>query len=158
MPGPVKPSMPPRPMAEYVCEIVRITVRLLMARHGRELVLSELRAIVFAEQRARMVSSQAFEAMLHAAENPGQPGTWTWADVETPAAKVGFDNVSVLGVIDDPQLRINGDDPFVDIVAYWPQKKIWTATHQCRADDPRHGQGVHDFPCRVVKWQPLPEV
>lgn len=154
-----KEKITARTTEEYVCEIVRITVRLLIARHGRELVLSELEEILIGNaRRASLTSSQAFEAMLHAAENPGQLGAWTWCAMETPKAPDGFDNISVLGVIDDPQLRANGDEPFVDIVAYWPQKKIWTVTHQCRADDPRHGQGVHDFSCRVVKWQPLPEV
>jgi hypothetical protein len=60
--------------------------------------------------------------------------------------------VQVLAVIDDPLHRINGDDPFVDIAAYWPALDKWTITSQCRADTE-----VTDTPVNVAFWMPLPE-
>jgi hypothetical protein len=66
-----------------------------------------------------------------------------------------------LAVVDDPNLRINGEDtlsnskskPFIDIAAYWPALKKWTVTHQCAADDT-----ATDYEVRVTKWMPLPNI
>jgi len=60
--------------------------------------------------------------------------------------------VTVLAAIDDSRFQLNGEDPFVDIVAYWPALKKWTCTHQCRADE-----DVVDYEVNVTWWQPMPE-
>ena len=60
--------------------------------------------------------------------------------------------VTVLGVIDDPRFRIPGaDGPFVDFVSWWPASRMWTVTHQCRADEL-----ATDCPCTVTFWQQQP--
>lgn len=62
--------------------------------------------------------------------------------------------VQVMGVVDDPRYRLNGEQPFVDVVAYWPALGKWTVTHSCRAD-----ASAHDVEVRVTSWQhmlPLP--
>jgi hypothetical protein len=59
--------------------------------------------------------------------------------------------VQVVGLIDDPRLRINGDEPFWDTVSWWPARKCWTVTHVCRAD----ADSVADFPVRVRAWHPI---
>jgi len=61
--------------------------------------------------------------------------------------------VTVLGVIDDPRFRINGDEPFVDTVSWWPAAQKWTVTHQVRSD-----ADAEDYPCRVIAWQPMLEL
>lgn len=77
-----------------------------------------------------------------------------WRAVDTPPATApegeGF-SVQVWGVIDDPRLRIHEDEPFQDVVAWWPARRVWTVTHQCRADE----QAV-DYEVNVVAWRPLP--
>jgi hypothetical protein len=59
--------------------------------------------------------------------------------------------VQVVGLIDDPRLRINGDEAFWDTVSWWPARKCWTVTHVCRAD----ADSVADFPVRVRAWLPI---
>ena len=59
--------------------------------------------------------------------------------------------LTVLGVVDDPMFRMPGEDPFVDVVAYWPALKCWTVTHQVRSD-----LEADDHPVRVTFWMPLP--
>lgn len=61
--------------------------------------------------------------------------------------------ITVLGVIDDEMLRVNGEEPFVDIVSYWPALQRWTTTHCCRASEE-----VTDYPVNVLKWIYLPVV
>lgn len=63
-------------------------------------------------------------------------------------------SLQVLGLIDDPLLRWRGQDlPFWDVVAWWPVRKLWTVTHQTRAD-----AEAADYPTNVVRWRPLPPV
>lgn len=63
-------------------------------------------------------------------------------------------SLQVLGLIDDPLLRWRGQElPFWDVVAWWPARKLWTVTHQTRAD-----AGAADYPTNVVRWRPLPPV
>lgn len=79
-----------------------------------------------------------------------------WRSVDAPPAPHplgGHCAVSVIGVVDDPALRINGDEPFVDVVAWWPDRKVWTVTHQCRAD-----LAADDYEVRVVAWRPMLEL
>lgn len=58
--------------------------------------------------------------------------------------------VTCIGVVDDTNLQLAGEQRFIDVVSYWPASKVWTVTHQCRADE-----GAIDFPCRVTYFQPL---
>ena len=58
-----------------------------------------------------------------------------------------------MGVIDDANYRMNGEDPFVDVVHYWPIREQWTITHVCRAD-----KDADDFPVNVRCWQPIVEL
>jgi len=83
------------------------------------------------------------------------PSELTWMSTKTqqPVASDPHYPVSVLGVIDDPSLRMNGDDPFVDIVAYWPALDKWTVTHTNRADD-----CAVDYKVNVTFWQPKPAI
>jgi len=77
-----------------------------------------------------------------------------WRPVSEPPATLPAGehfSVSVLGVVDDPALRMPGEQPFVDIVAWWPALKRWTITHQSRSDDV-----VEDFEVRITCWRPLP--
>ena len=62
-------------------------------------------------------------------------------------------SIAVMGVVDDPNYRMNGDKPFVDVVRYWPTREQWTITHVCRAD-----KDADDFPVRVRCWQPIVEL
>lgn len=58
--------------------------------------------------------------------------------------------VQLWGVIEDKRF---GDEPFADVVAYWPATDLWTATLQCRGS-----QEADDVPVRVILYQPLPPV
>jgi hypothetical protein len=61
--------------------------------------------------------------------------------------------IAVIGVVDDPMYRMNGDEPFRDVVHYWQEKKLWTVTHMGRGD-----VDAHDFPVKVKMWQPFAEL
>lgn len=76
-----------------------------------------------------------------------------WKPAGTPPVSPDGQPVTVLAVVDDPQLRLSGDEPFVDLATWWPERKLWTVTHRCRAD-----REVTDFPTRVVLWDELPAV
>lgn len=78
-----------------------------------------------------------------------------WRPIDEPpvSSLSPHHSVSVLGIIDDPVLNFSGDEPYVDVVAYWPALQKWTVTHQCRADE-----DAIDYPVRVAGWQPLPEI
>ena len=78
---------------------------------------------------------------------------WISSHIPPTSPKGDHYPVQVLAVVDSPQLRINGEDPFIDIAAYWPALKKWTVTHQCAADE-----GVTDYEVRVTKWLPLPSL
>ena len=93
---------------------------------------------------------QAFErALLQDFEVLGSP----WRSPQTPPAPLPHGEhypVTVVVLVDEPGLRLNDDEPFVDIGSWWPAKKVWTVTHQCRAD-----KDVEDYPVCVAGWQPL---
>jgi hypothetical protein len=74
-----------------------------------------------------------------------------WRPASTPPATCA--PIAVLGVVDDPSLRMTGDDAFVDVVHYWPEKNEWTVTHLVRAS-----KDATDFPVKVVAWQPMLEL
>ena len=78
---------------------------------------------------------------------------WVDVDFTVPAARPSGDHypVTVWGVINDPRFRINGEVEFMDVVSWWPGLRVWTVTHQSRAD----GEAF-DHPCKVTYWQPLP--
>jgi len=83
---------------------------------------------------------------------------WKDARFSQPTAPEGQSqhyNIQVLGVVDDPTMRLRGDDkPFVDVVSYWPALNKWTITHCSRADSE-----ADDYPIRVTYYQdmiPLP--
>jgi hypothetical protein len=61
--------------------------------------------------------------------------------------------IVVIGLVDDPMYRMSGDEPFRDVVAYWPEKKQWTVTHMGRGD-----VDAYDFPVKVKMWQPFAEL
>ena len=96
---------------------------------------------------------QQFAVEVEAALTKAGKSKWIDASVPPPTFKSHAWPVSVLGVVDDPHLRMNGDQPFVDIVAYWPALKQWTVTHQCAADP-----DSMDYPVRVTHWMPKPEL
>lgn len=79
--------------------------------------------------------------------------SWIPAEIRQPQTLPNGPHfpVTVMAVVDDPRLRINGDEPFVDIAAWWPSLRIWTVTHQCLAD---HTNTTTDYPVRVTYWQP----
>lgn len=147
----------------YAQDIVILTVKLLIAQHGKDVVNEILWGYLTGFTTAVCARLSAIKAFF-----PGQNGTRTTTIVDEdrwllvrdchPTLLEAYENhpstsISVLGVIDDPNLRINGEDPFVDVVAYWPAKDVWTITHTSRADT-----AAIDYPVRVVKWQPLPRV
>jgi hypothetical protein len=78
-----------------------------------------------------------------------------WTPATQPPAVATTDprfSIQVLGLIDDPGLRCGDtDEPFVDVVAWWPATRRWTVTHRCRAD-----QDAEDFEVHVVGWRDLP--
>jgi hypothetical protein len=62
-------------------------------------------------------------------------------------------SVQVMGVVDDPAYRMKGDNqPFTDVVDYWPAAKKFTVTHCSRASSV---EAVEDFPVMVTFWQPM---
>lgn len=78
---------------------------------------------------------------------------WVNARFRHPDAHPGGEHysVQVMGVIDDPRYRLNNkEQPFVDVVAYWPAIKKWTITHQSRCS-----QEADDYPVTVTHWQPI---
>lgn len=78
--------------------------------------------------------------------------SWIDAAVRVPTSNASpHYPIMVLGVVDDPEMRCNGDDPYVDVVAYWPATKQWTCTHQTPADE-----AATDCPVRVSHWKPRP--
>lgn len=78
-----------------------------------------------------------------------------WIDVKerVPESVEPRCTITTLAVIDDPRFRLEGEDPFVDIAAYWPAAKKWTVTHQTRAD-----KDATDHECRVTYWTHLLEL
>jgi hypothetical protein len=103
------------------------------------------------------------------AEDPGDAGcvrrrdaaghlpmdeTYGWIPASRPPYNDTPDRpIAVIGVIDDPMYRMNGDDPFRDVVHYWQDKQQWTVTHMGRGD-----VDAHDFPVKVKMWQPFAEL
>ena len=80
-------------------------------------------------------------------------GGWIAASTPPESTDGRHLTITVLGVIDVPAMRLNGDEPFVDVVSYWPARKLWTVTHQCRADE-----SAMDYVITVRCWQPLPQL
>lgn len=77
-----------------------------------------------------------------------------WIPVSAPpASDTPGRPIAVMGVIDDPNYRANGEKPFADVVHYWQNKKLWTITHVCRGD-----RDADDFPVNVRCWQPIVEL
>jgi hypothetical protein len=78
-----------------------------------------------------------------------------WVDARVPPTSDKGEHypIQVLAVVDDPRLRINGEDPFIDIAAYWPALKKWTVTHCTVADET-----ATDYEVKVSKWMPMPPI
>jgi hypothetical protein len=86
---------------------------------------------------------------------PGSPGEWIQVINGNPRPELDGSgpSVQVLGIISDSKVSVNGDSRFVEIVAYWPSTKLWTATFAARGSE-----DYQDFSVTVTHWQPLPEV
>jgi hypothetical protein len=75
--------------------------------------------------------------------------TW-WPPRDRPGVPAGQDRVQVLAVIEDPRY---GEEPFVDIVTFWPAGARWTVTHSCRSD-----ASAADHEVRIRCHRPLDPV
>lgn len=96
------------------------------------------------------------DAMMDAAQlGRLEAHPWINAALQVPDAVKGDEhwNVCVLGVVDDPRYRINGDDPFIDTVHWWPAVRKWTITHSAECDTE-----AADYECIVTYWQHKPEL
>jgi hypothetical protein len=76
-----------------------------------------------------------------------------WKAAELPPVCPDGRQVQVLGVIADPALCSAGDEAFVDVVTWWPDRKEWTVTHCSRAS-----RDATDYPTVVTHWDWLPPV
>lgn len=77
-----------------------------------------------------------------------------WIDSRVPPSSEKGEHfpISVLVVVDDSKLRLNGELPFIDIASYWPALKKWTVTYCSVADET-----ATDYEVRVTRWMPLPD-
>jgi hypothetical protein len=81
---------------------------------------------------------------------------WIDANWRQPATPEGWPKglaITVLGVINDPRLIMPNEQPFVDVVSWWPHQKKWTVTHCTRADTE-----AQDYETVVSHWTPMLEL
>lgn len=120
---------------------------------GQAIAIAKHAARCYPEPYTHELGFMPHEWVIQAVMNT--PTRWRDAKTELPTCSdqsMHF-SIPVLAVIDDPRYRINGDDPFVDVVGYWPALKKWTVTHQVRSD-----LEAADYPCNVTYWQPFDEM
>jgi hypothetical protein len=77
---------------------------------------------------------------------------WNFYDTNNPpVTEIGEACVQVLGLVLDARIDEN---PFWDVVAYWPKKQAWTVTRAGGGAEP----DATDFPVQVMHWTRLPIV
>lgn len=126
----------------------------LQLRHGAAYLQQFLDNMNMVRRQDPALAALIANAMLaanHLAHEAWRPAS------EPPATLPSGEHfsVSVLGIVDDPGLRMPGEElPFVDVVAWWPALRRWTITHQTRADEGL----VEDYTVNVVGWKPIPDL